>query len=74
MNIYLVEYWVPFPNSEYGGLYVIAAENKEQVKQLCIEDTSEWDKEDCDFDNLKMEVIGTTTLYTKPQVIDWMAT
>lgn len=74
MNIYLVEYWVPFPSSEYGGLFVIAAENKEQVKQLCIESTSEWDMEDSDFDNLAMKVIGTTELYTEPQIIDCMAT
>ena len=74
MNIYLVQYWVPFPSSEYGGLFVIAAENEEQVKQICIESTNEWDMEDCDFDKLAMKAIGTTGLYTEPQIIDCMAT
>jgi len=74
MNIYVVEYWVPYPNSEYGGLFVIAAENEEQVKQICVEYTNEWDMEDCDFGNLEPKVIGTTDLYTEPQAIDWMIT
>lgn len=70
----MVDYWVPFPASEYGGLFVMAAENTEQVKQLCIEYTWESFIEDCDFDNLDMKLIGTTELYTEPQVIESMVT
>lgn len=74
MNLYVVDYWVPFPSSEYGGLFVMAAENEEQVKQLCIEHTWETDIEYCDFDKLDMKLIGTTELYTEPQVIESMVT
>jgi hypothetical protein len=34
MNLYIVDYWIPFPSSEYGGLFVVAAANKTQLMQL----------------------------------------
>ena len=74
MNLYVIDYWVPFPASEYGGLFVMAAEDEEQVKQLCIEHTWEPHMEECDFDALNIELIGTTELYTEPQVIQCMTT
>ncbi len=30
MNLYVGDYWVPFPSSEYGGMWVVIAENVEQ--------------------------------------------
>ena len=27
MNLYLGDYWAPFPSSEYGGMWVVIAEN-----------------------------------------------
>ncbi len=33
MKVYIGEYWVPFPSSEYGGMWAVIAENKDQ----CIE-------------------------------------
>ncbi len=30
MNLYVGDYWVPFPSSEYGGTWVVIAENVEQ--------------------------------------------
>jgi hypothetical protein len=74
MNLYVVDYWVPFPASEYGGLYVIAAENEEQVKQICIDETFECDLDNCDFDDLKIKMIGTTELYTEPHVVEFSIT
>jgi hypothetical protein len=32
--MYLVNYWVPFPSSEYGGLQCVIARNKEEVKAV----------------------------------------
>lgn len=33
-NIYIVKYWEPFPESEYGGMIVVSAESREQLKKL----------------------------------------
>jgi hypothetical protein len=30
MNIYVGDYWVPFPSSEYGGTWSVVAENVDQ--------------------------------------------
>lgn len=42
MNLYIGEYWVPFPASEYGGTWVVMAENNQQVidilKETCYDD------------------------------------
>jgi len=34
MNIYIGNYWVPFPSSEYGGSWVVVAENEGQCIDL----------------------------------------
>ena len=31
MFLYVGDYWAPFPASEYGGTWVVMAENDEQV-------------------------------------------
>jgi len=35
--IYLVDYWVPFPSSEYGGIINVIAENDNQCHDLLTE-------------------------------------
>jgi hypothetical protein len=32
--LYLVDYWVPFPSSEYGGLIGVIAENDQECHDL----------------------------------------
>ena len=32
--MFLVNYWVPFPSSEYGGLQCVIARNKEEAKEV----------------------------------------
>lgn len=44
--VYVVEHWVPFPASEYGGLFVFVAENDKQVIDIFVEDATEWEKID----------------------------
>lgn len=39
MNIYTVKYWLPFPSSEYGGLQVWIAPDREALLQLILKDT-----------------------------------
>ena len=33
-NLYIVDYWVPFPSSEYGGVVSLIAENDTEAFQL----------------------------------------
>jgi hypothetical protein len=33
-SIYLVDYWVPFPSSEYGGIISIIAENDQECFKM----------------------------------------
>ena len=34
MTLYVVNYWVPFPASEYGGMQVVVAKDDEQCYSL----------------------------------------
>jgi hypothetical protein len=33
-SLYIVDYWVPFPSSEYGGVVSLIAENDSEAFQL----------------------------------------
>jgi len=33
-NLYLVDYWVPFPSSEYGGMVAVVAENDHECHDV----------------------------------------
>jgi hypothetical protein len=35
--IYIVDYWVPFPSSEYGGVVSVIAENDTECHDLLLE-------------------------------------
>ena len=35
-RLYIVEHWIPFPMSEYGGVWILIADSDEQaVDMLC---------------------------------------
>ena len=35
-NLYIVEHWIPYPMSEYGGVWILIADSDEQaVDMLC---------------------------------------
>ena len=40
MNLYAVSYWVPFPESEYGGLVIFAGESKNSVIKSVLDRTT----------------------------------
>jgi len=40
-RLYIVEHFVPFPSSEYGGLWNVVAETDEEVYDLIVEDDGE---------------------------------
>ena len=39
-NLYIVEYWAPFPQSEYGGIVNVIAETDSEVFDLLSADDS----------------------------------
>jgi hypothetical protein len=40
--LYIIDYWVPFPSSEYGGVVSVIAENDAECYDLVVD----WD---CDY-------------------------
>ena len=42
MTLYLVNYWVPFPASEYGGLQAVVAKDDEECYKL-IAEADQWE-------------------------------
>ena len=55
--LYVVEYWVPFPQSEYGGLITLIAENDTQALELLSNEESFHEE----YKSLIMEKIVTAT-------------
>lgn len=50
--LYLVDYWVPFPSSEYGGVLSVIAENDNECHDLLLD----WrDEYNATHDNRIME-------------------
>ncbi len=50
--LYLVDYWVPFPASEYGGVLSVIAENDNECHDILLNWRSDFDSE---YDNRIME-------------------
>lgn len=80
LNLYVTGYWVPFPSSEYGGLVIIAAKDKEEAVNIALESTDEFDREAYDDDKLisnisaRMKNVGYTDMYNKPQIVEAFVT
>ena len=55
--MYVVDYWVPFPQSEYGGLITLIAENDAEALELLSDEESFHE----DYGHLIMEKIITAT-------------
>ena len=49
MKIFAVNYWVPFPSSEYGGLEIWAAQDRGALEQLMLDAAEasdfDWERE-----------------------------
>ena len=50
-SLYIVDYWVPFPSSEYGGLINLIASNDTEAFQILSEEETFDDR----YTNLIME-------------------
>ncbi len=55
--MYVIDYWVPFPQSEYGGLITLIAENDTEALEL-LSDEELFNE---DYGHLIMEKIITAT-------------
>ena len=53
--LYVVDYWVPFPSSEYGGLITLIAENDAEALELLSDEESFHE----DYGHLIMEKVIT---------------
>jgi hypothetical protein len=49
--LYLVDFWVPFPSSEYGGTISVIAENDQECHDILRDSGISYDS---DYDNLIM--------------------
>ena len=55
-NLYLVDYWVPFPSSEYGGIVAVLASSDEE----CFDILSNDDRYDSKFVDRIMERVKSS--------------
>ena len=44
-TLFIVNYWLPFPSSEYGGVDIVIADGEDEAINLLAEDVSDYDKE-----------------------------
>lgn len=50
--LYIVDYWIPFPSSEYGGLFNVIAENDSECHDILLNWREEYDSQ---YDSRIME-------------------
>ena len=58
--LYLVDYWVPFPSSEYGGLINVIAKNDVECHDILLNWRDDYTQE---YDNLIMERVTAAPCY-----------
>lgn len=44
-TLFIVNYWMPFPASEYGGVDIVIADDEDEAVKLLAKDVSDYDKE-----------------------------
>lgn len=59
--LYVLDYWVPFPASEYGGLITVIAENDQEAFDI-LADEDQIDYENEHIDKLMPNIINATKL------------
>ena len=72
MNIYICQWPVRFPSSEYGGIVVVAAENSNQAEEMVLARVSHYDKL-YNLDPINPVNIGIAHT-TSPMIIDEFTT
>jgi len=80
LNLYLIDYWVPFPHSEYGGLVAVAANNENEAKDIALESSSSFDRRELGDEQLmenisrNIKLVGYTDMYDEPCIVDEFST
>lgn len=59
--LYVLDYWVPFPASEYGGLITLIAKNDQEAFDI-LADENQIDHENKHIDKLMPNIINATKL------------
>ena len=59
--IYILDYWVPFPSTEYGGLVTLIAENDQEAFDILVEE-EQLDHDNAHIDKLMPNIINATKL------------
>lgn len=44
-NIYIVDYWMPFPSSEYGGVQIVVAESDMHCERILADAVDDYYKQ-----------------------------
>jgi len=65
--LYLVDYWVPFPTSEYGGLINVIAKSDIECHDILLDWRNECDDK---YDNLIMEKVSSASVYELAKEIE----
>lgn len=73
---YLVDYWVPFPSSEYGGVISVIGENDSEVHDLLLDWREEYNSK---FDNRIMERVVNARKFAlvegeESRIVDYFTT
>jgi hypothetical protein len=64
LKLYVVQYWIPFPRSEYGGIEGYVAENREDVVEMILEEVHDWDAESYpDYEKRIREVVEKAQVF-----------
>ena len=58
-TLYIVDYWVPFPSSEYGGVVNVIAEDDQECFDILQKEREEYHSS---YDNLIMQSIKDATI------------
>ena len=59
--IYILDYWVPFPSTEYGGLVTLIAENDQEAFDILAAE-EQLDPDNAHIDKLMPNMINATKL------------
>ena len=44
-TLYVVDHWIPFPSSEYGGMHVVIASSEREARSLLQAARSDWERD-----------------------------
>lgn len=76
--MYIVDYWLPFPSSEYGGLQCIIASSNEECISIIENNVSKYEKK-YDWKNLIFDCVNKAKVFElvgdfKSDIVDQMIT